>query len=281
MSYTLLFVVIASLLKRCRHRPNEKVENLFNALLLYAVSQGCVEEMKLFVKDIWLDNTKEELQVPSFLDAVTKPLQHCGGENWSSRKSNNQIDSSNTGRKQKIPNYVKMGNDGDFNILCSPNFLSLFLETYATPESSNPVLMSPRVNHRNLHFQRIWDARPKSNDPGVIASMLRLRVGETIRDVSLTGLPYIIFPYTITEQMTNNDADSSTSESDLVFSEGVFSCEKDIQYGGRIVTHITVDDVQQLLNVLSRKVCTKVYDLITVTVLLISNFVWFVCLALE
>jgi hypothetical protein len=265
-----MFVMIASVLQRCHYRPNEEQENIFNALLLYAVSQGCVYEMNFFVKSMWDAETIEELKVPSFLHAGTKPLQHCGGENWCIRKSNNQIDSSNTGKKQKIPNYVKLDSDRNFQLLCSPNFLSLFLETYASPASPNPVLMSPRVNHRNLHFQRIWDARPKSKDPGVIASMLGLRVGGTIRDVSLADLPYHIFPYKITEQSPNN-----ASDSELVFSEGVFSREKNFQFFCRIVTHITVDDVQQLLNVLSSKVCTKTYDLITVTVLLKSHFLWF------
>lgn len=258
MSYTLLFVMISSLLQRFRHLPDGKAENLLNALLLCAVSQGCVEDTKTVVKSMYQDKRSKELKMPSFLDAVTKPLRHCGGINW---RTNNHVDGSETGEKQTVYEYRETAKMYNFTLPCSPNFLSLFLETYASPKSGSAVLMSPRVNHRNLHIKRLWGATPTSKDPGVISTMLGLRVGEIIRDSSLTDLAYHIFPYKITELPKKDDEGPSTSTSDsgLVLSEGVFSRGKDIKYSCRIVTHITVEDVQELLNVLSSKVCTKAY----------------------
>jgi len=129
--------------------------------------------------------------------------------------------------------------------------LSLFLETRADTALQRVYMMSPRVNHRNLHLERVWNDKSSEN-PGVIGTLLGLGNGETYRDKSLSENDYHIFPYTVKER---SEQDALSSDSERVFSEHVFSHQKVLNNTSSIVAHIDARDVKNLLNILELSVC--------------------------
>jgi len=232
---------------------NGDVARLRKYLLLLAVSQGYVLtllptlEQNAESEEVWND-------LRSLLYDVFNPVGNFGGPTltWNSHKFDKQMQNRDAESKTIGRKGIEI-KESHSRLQFSPNVLSLFVETRVSLTSPTVVVMSPYVNCRKLLRQRVWDEKAlgTNNNPGVIGSMLGLGVGETGRDTSLCHLEYHIFPYKIKEGIP------STADSEDVLSEGIFSHQqhRNAEDGDRIVTHITTDDVRQLLEVLSSKVC--------------------------
>jgi hypothetical protein len=249
-------------------RP-EEVFRFHITLLLMAVSQSCVltvlSEIISSIRNKQISTVLKESYRFLFLPVSTYYGNRAN--DWSSSELDDNIKTSYDESGPSIYNEVDMQEDQSI-LQFSPNVMSLFLETHFSPASRYLTVMSPHVNYRKLKLHRVWCQEAietnknydESNDnPGVIASMLGLGFGDTQRDVSLAKLEYHIFPYKIKESGVL-DSPSSTAESDLVVSEGIFSHQRKIytEVGNGIVTHIAVDDVLDLLEVLSSGVSVTV-----------------------
>jgi len=232
-------------------------------LLLVAVAQGCVSMIDSQMKEA-LKNSFMPREMIILFESVAKPLFQLKGQNWSSRELDEKTKTASpplTKAKTRIPVKVVESNQY-FELQFCPNVLSLFLETRVIPDLYEVVLMSPHVNHRSLHFDRVWKInvlRTNKDDknPGIIATMLNVGGNEIFRDKSLSTSNYYLFPYKIKERTPN---DNSSAAVNLAFSEPVFSNRKMyLSDATRVVVHITEDDVRQLLEVLSPKVCSLAY----------------------
>lgn len=230
------------------------MQRLSNSLLLVGVAQACVAlldyNMKAMDKDVdpmpkWME----------FAESVMKPLSHRQGQSWVSCGLEGQIKPSLKKAKRKKSASSSVGSKSYSDFHFSPNVLSLFLETRADPVLQKVHMMSPRVNHRNLHHDRVWNNKPSKN-PGVIGTLLGFGGVETFRDKSLSENEYHIFPYTVKERSTE---DAFLSDSELVFSEHVFSQQKQLNDTTRIVAHIGASDVKNLLNILQLSVCKNCF----------------------
>jgi hypothetical protein len=203
-----------------------------------------------------------------FVESVMKPLCHCQGQSWISCGLDGQIEPSLKKAKRKEYTSSTVGSKPYSEFHFSPNVLSLFLETRADPVLQKVHMMSPRVNHRNLHHDRVWNSKSSEN-PGVIGTLLGLANGETQRDKSLSENDYHIFPYTVKER---SEGGTLLSDSDLVFSEHVFSHQKDLNNTTRIVTHIDACDVKRLLNILELPVCKDCFHCVNKLMLYLITY---------
>jgi hypothetical protein len=73
----------------------------------------------------------------------------------------------------------------------SPNVLALFMDQLAVPEQ---FLSSPHTNYRPLRLDRLWFGKGKK-DMGIIESLM----GLTGNELSITGLEYNVWTYTVVE----------------------------------------------------------------------------------
>lgn len=258
-----------------------ELPNYCISFLLMAVSQSCVLTM---IPEIMkaIQQKDFSIRLRHSYNRLFLPISLYYSErinNWSSFELDNEIETGCDKSRRTIYTSIDVQKDHS-KLQFSPNVMSLFLETHLSPASRYLTVMSPHVNYRKLKLHRVWcqeaiETNQKyvgsTDNPGVVASMLGLGFGDTKRDVSLASLEYHIFPYKSKESKVL-DSLSSTAESDLVLSEGIFSHQrkKYAEDSQCIVTHITVDDVRDLLEVLSDGVSITVCYMVTIEC--ISNY---------
>lgn len=230
----------------------EIAQRTCESLLLVGVAQASVSMLGSEMETV-INTRRMTRRIKCFLESVMKPVSYFDGRSWSSRRLDAQITPSPVTAKGKSVASSIVENKPYCKLYFSPNVLSLFLETRGNPSLQKVYLMSPRVNHRNLHLERVWHGKAIGTDdnPGIIATMLELGDGGTLRDRSLKE-SYVIFPYTVKER---SEKDVLLSDSELVFSEHVLAHQKQLNDTNRIVAHIDTHAVKELWDILRTWVC--------------------------
>jgi len=231
-------------------------QRLCNSLLLVGVAQASVSMLGSEVEKV-ITNRLMHKEITRFLVSVMKPVRYSQGQSLISPSLDAQIKPSPAKVKGKNIASSTVGSKPYCKLHFSPNVLSLFLETRTDLALQKVYLMSPRVNHRNLHLERVWNGKAIGTDdnPGIIATMLELGDGGTLRDTSLKE-NYVIFPYTVKER---SEEDALLSDSELVFSEHVLSHQKQLNDTDRIVAHIDEHNVKELWDILRTLVCKNCF----------------------
>jgi hypothetical protein len=188
-------------------------------------------------------NISEELK--ERLDKAFHPLQACGGSNWRKRQTTkNKTKNDPQCKKSGKSDGKQSTTDGllDDALHLSPNVISMFL-----PQSGFPKigLDTPDVNHRALHMKRVWCKENIGTDdnPGVIGSLMGLNNKVEYRELYLSEMRFVVFPYrTAEKQLTGNDDETSACEY-------VFAHEKEAA-NSHLANHVSMDDAARLIGVL-------------------------------
>lgn len=249
------------------------MQRLCNSILLVGISQVCGYKLDSQLKEAVETEGRMPVWIKGLVESVMKPLSCCKGQNWSSCRLDEQVKSSPPKAKVKnvAPLLVEEGRY--FVVNFSPNVLSLFLETRVDLALRKVYLMSPRVNNRHLHIDRVWngEAIKKGKDPGIIDTMLDLAVGKKNGDKSLSE-SYLFFPYAILERSAVLDSQPGL---ELVFSEHVFSCQKRLDDESHICGHPRMNIYRHLLELLEQEVCKDCFYCVNRLMLLLRIFCFF------
>jgi len=224
------------------------LQRLRNSLHLVGVVEACAYKLGSELKRVVQSGRPMPRWIDVLVELVMKPLTYCKGQNWSSCSLDKKIISSAPKAKGENDALFLVEEKQYFQVNFSPNVLSLFLETRVDLQRRKVYMMSPRVNNRHLHLDRVWNGKAagNDNDPGIIATMLDLGVSKKDADKSLSE-SYYIFPYTVYER---SKKDEPVPESELAFSEHVFSCQKGLNDTTRVVRHPDMDVYSRLLGIL-------------------------------
>jgi hypothetical protein len=260
------------IIRRAEEKDSSKLgfaQLICNSLLLVGVAQATISMLD-FEMEKTITSCIMSKEIISFVKSVMKPVSCFQGQSLISPSLDAQIKASPVRAEGKNIASSIVGSKPYCKLHFSPNVLSLFLETRADPALRKVYLMSPRVNHRNLHLERVWHGNAIGTDenPGIIATLLELGDGGTMRDTSLKE-NYIIFPYTVKER---SEEDVSLSVSELVFSEHVLAHQKQLNGTNRIVAHIDAHDVKELWDILRTSVCKNCFRCVNKLMLYLRKY---------
>lgn len=253
------------------------MQRLCNSLHLVGVSQACAFKLGSELKRALKSGDTMPSWMKELVESVMKPLSSCKGQNWSSCSLDEKIKSSPPKAEGENDALFLVEEEQYFQVQFSPNVLSLFLETRVDLKRRKVYMMSPRVNNRHLHLDRVWnrDGIKTAKDSGIIATMLDLGAGKNDADKSLSD-SYYIFPYAVSER---SKQDEPHPESELVFSEHVLSCQKGLNDTTRVVRHPSRIMFLNLLKILVKGVRKDCFYCVNKLMLYLRMFFFCSCLS--